>query len=296
MRDLDLKIGAQVHCKDGRCGKLSALVTDPEQNQITGLVIEKGLLLKEDRVVPLAKVVSASEETVHVDLKEEERTEYPEFDETEMHVRGPDYDEGEKYVRRARVPTTGYYTPPPPMPVMLQLRQEIRVHEGVKAESVVIGRGMKVRTLEGDVGRVDHVLVDAESGKLSRIGVDPGMFGEAFSVPMEFVREIDWEAIVLKVDEKELETTSRYTPWEDDATEREILHHLLDQLPHYAGIEITVSDGVARMAGTAPDEKAKRHLESVVRSVDGVIDVENEVKLINRREVSAGEESEKSCR
>jgi osmotically-inducible protein OsmY len=278
MTDWDLRIGAQVHCKDGRCGKLLALVTDPETDQVTDLVVEKGLLLKKDRVIPLAKVIKSTDEEVHVALGRDEMSDYPEFDEKQLRVEGPGYDKSEEYGRQARVHDAGYYGQPGSVPALPQLRQEIQVEAGVRSKSIVIGRGTEVKTVEGDVGRVDHVLVDPKTGDVTYVVVDPGLFGKALAIPMDFVRQIGQEGITLDIDEDDLEKMPPYTPRGDEEIEADIREQLLRQLPQYGGVEVAVMEGVAQMRGTAPDLKAKRHLEAVVRSVEGVVDVDDAVE------------------
>jgi osmotically-inducible protein OsmY len=278
MTDWDLTIGAHVHCKDGECGKLLALVADPETEQVTDVVVEKGLLLKKDRVIPISKVVKTTDGEIHVDLSEAEMSNYPEFDRAQVRIEGPDYTKSEEYGRQARVHDAGYHGQPVPAPAMPQLRQEIEIKSGVKAQSIVVGRGTKVRTMEGGVGRVNHVLVDPETGKVTYVVVDPGLFGKPVAIPTDFIREIDRQSIVLAIDEDDLEKLPHYTPRGDEEIESDIREQLLRQLPQYTGMEVTVTEGVARMRGTAPDVKAKRHLEAVVRSVNGVIDVEDMVE------------------
>jgi osmotically-inducible protein OsmY len=261
MTDWDLRIGAQVHCRDGRCGKLLALVTDPETDQVTHLVIEKGLLLRKDRVIPLTKVVKATDAEVHVGLGKEEISQYPEFEKD-----------------RARTQDAERHGPRVPEQVVPELRHKIAIERGVKAQSVVIGRGTRVRTVEGNAGRVDHLLVDPSRGQVTYVVVDPGLFGKPLAVPMDFVREIDQEGIVLAIDEHDLEKMPYYQPRGDEEIERDIHEQLLRQLPEYTGMEVTVTEGVARMTGTAPDLTAKRHLEAVVRSVEGVLDAQDMVE------------------
>jgi osmotically-inducible protein OsmY len=254
------------------------LVTDLETDQVTDMVVEKGLLLKKDRVIPLAKVVRITDEEVHVALGKEEMNQYPEFDKMEVRVGGPGYDKGEEYGMPARVQDTGHYGQPIPMPVLPQLNREVEVRVGVKSQSIVIGRGTEVKTIEGDVGRVNHVLVDPKTREVSYIVVDPGLFGKSLVIPTDFVREINQDGIVLAIDEDDLKKLPTYTPRGDEEIEADIHEQLLRQLPQYAGIEVSVTEGVARMEGAAPDLKAKRHLEAVVRSVTGVIDVEDTVE------------------
>ena len=118
-----------------------------------------------------------------------------------------------------------------------------------------------------------------ESGEISFIVVDPGLFRKSLVVPTAFVTEIHQEGIILGIDEDELEQIPHYAPRRDEEIEADVDEQLLKQLPHHSGIEVGVKNGVATMTGTAPDPKVRRQLEAVVRSVEGVIDVDDKMEV-----------------
>jgi hypothetical protein len=62
MNKFDFNIGATVHCKNGKFGKLQKLVVDPKSMEITDLVVGKGFLRIEERIVPVSVVDCANDE------------------------------------------------------------------------------------------------------------------------------------------------------------------------------------------------------------------------------------------
>ena len=78
MAKFDLDIGTEVHCQDGKCGKLHKVVLDPHTQQVTDLIVERGFLLKTDRVLPVNVVEQATRDSVMLSISGQELSEYPE--------------------------------------------------------------------------------------------------------------------------------------------------------------------------------------------------------------------------
>ena len=58
------RIGAPVFAQDGRTGHLGKVVIDPHTRRVTHLIIHRGVLLAEDRVVPVELVERATPEGI----------------------------------------------------------------------------------------------------------------------------------------------------------------------------------------------------------------------------------------
>jgi hypothetical protein len=62
---MQLKKNAHVHTADQQdAGRVKRVVIDPKTKQITHIVVEKGLLFTEERVLPIRMVADATEEQV----------------------------------------------------------------------------------------------------------------------------------------------------------------------------------------------------------------------------------------
>ena len=65
MTGKELKEGTTVFTWDGKeVGKVSRVILDPSTNEVTHIVVQKGMLLPTDKVVPIEMVRTATEEQV----------------------------------------------------------------------------------------------------------------------------------------------------------------------------------------------------------------------------------------
>src|SRR6266540_7242734 len=79
---MELKEGTIVFTQSGEeVGKINRFVLDPTTNEVTHIVVQKGWLLPEDKVVPIATITSATEERVVLDQKIADLNQLPPFEE-----------------------------------------------------------------------------------------------------------------------------------------------------------------------------------------------------------------------
>ena len=64
MTDPTFTIGADVRCKDKRCGRLEKLVVDPYSKRVTDLIVRRGRVLAKDRGIPVCAVAEVSSERI----------------------------------------------------------------------------------------------------------------------------------------------------------------------------------------------------------------------------------------
>jgi osmotically-inducible protein OsmY len=272
MNKFNFNIGATVHCKNGKCGKLQKLVVDPENMEVTNLIVSKGLILREDRVVPVSDVDRATEEYVMLSINDKKLENYPEYRPYNFDVVGMNSKKktfGFNYIS-PRVSPYGFGSAGRYLPVIH--RQS--VHMNVPSDQEVIERGTSVHNQRKKIGNVDHVLVDAESGCLTHIVVDLGIFTNSVVFPISITECVDGEGIFINIDEEEIDQFPEYSLRDDseiikDLRKRIKSESFLDQ------IEITADDGVVKMDGSVPDIKAKRRLEYEARTLEGIVEVEN---------------------
>src|SRR5512138_3834412 len=79
--EIEIKEGTSVFTSDGKeVGKINRFVLDPGTNEVTHIVVQKGWLLPEDKVIPIQMIASAGEDQVV--LKEDiNLDELPSFEE-----------------------------------------------------------------------------------------------------------------------------------------------------------------------------------------------------------------------
>ena len=75
-----LKDGAEVISADGeQVGKVARVLVDPQANRATHLLISKGLLFKENKLVPMNWVRTVEEEQVHLAVRSRLLEELPDY-------------------------------------------------------------------------------------------------------------------------------------------------------------------------------------------------------------------------
>jgi uncharacterized protein YrrD len=200
--ELSLGIGVQVHCRDGRVGTLVKVVANPEQRQVTDLIVEKGFLLKRDRIFPLSDVDGATETEIHLAINSSDIADYPEY--RTMVVEEPDPDAG-----RGGDMGGGYgtYVSAPVMPMVKR-----RVHEGVVTGRIVLGRHTKVvaADLGKAFGHVARIGCNADNGRITDFVIQRGLIPEHFMLPASAIKEINEENLVLATSDG-LDQLPRYT-------------------------------------------------------------------------------------
>jgi osmotically-inducible protein OsmY len=278
MNSFNFNIGATVHCKNGKCGQLQKLVVDPDDMEVTDLIVERGLINKDRRIVPVKDVDRATDDYIMLSINDISLEEYPEYRAHQFNI--VEQDSNGKDVKSFRIAhqvspyglgVTGRYIP-------------VIYHQGIQ-DSVepgkeVITRGTPVYDTKHKIGYMDHMLVDSENGELTHLVINPGLFSSSFVLPISTAKNLEADGIILDINEKEIDQFPEYSPRDDD----EIVTDLREKISTEAfldDIEIAAENGVITMRGSVPDVATKRRLEYVVRMLDGVVEVENHLRPEN---------------
>lgn len=208
MTQLNFHMGVQVQCTNGQCGKLAGVVINPESQHITDLIVEKGFLLKHDRILPLSVMEGATEENVHLSINSDELEQYPEY-------RIVEYEEPITGLEQRSTPVVTPYGMQGALdPVVPMIKKKIR--EGIAPGQKVIGPGMHVNNTDGTFGKVDHVLVNPENIEITHLVVRRGMiFTDHVVIPISMVEEVREDHMFVTGTDEELEQLPRYTPSAD---------------------------------------------------------------------------------
>jgi len=276
MAKLDFNIGSQVHCKkDESCGKLLKVVVDPHTERVTDLIVERGFLQKIDRVLPVSAVERTTDQDIYLSISGDELEDYPEYREVEFRKPAPGWGEAKQYkaehTRYWVTPHGGFAYHEPAVP---RVRRE--VHEGISSEMEVIEPETPVHNVEGMVvGKVDHVLVDRESGEITHLVVRRGLIPYYPIVPISMIEYVSEESVYVKATTEEIKQLPRYRP----RAATDVLAELQDRLEassfDFSSVKPTLEGGLVRLTGLVHHVAAKRRAEAIARSIGGVIDVEN---------------------
>lgn len=264
-------IGADVVCQDKTCGKLAQVVVDPYTHRVTDLIVEKGLLFKTDRVLPVSLVERADKHEVRMDVLSDQLAQYPEYREIELEKPAPGWGQSEHYKAENMRCWVGGYNLVCTEPVVPRVRQWIQM--GIPGQLAAIGRGTPVWNAQGSIGQVDHVLVEPEQGEITYLVLRRGLIPDYPVLPASMLEDINEERVLVQISEEELKELPRYRPRDD----RDILAEWQDRLEELdvGEVKATIENGLMHLSGLVRDVATKRRVEAAARSIEGVIDVDN---------------------
>lgn len=210
---MELKEGTSVFAPGGEeVGKISRFVLEPGTNEVTHVVVEKGWLLKEDKVVPMDMIESADAERAVLNEGVKDFDELPPFEETHYVRLNRDDVRPDFPYRNA----PAYYLYPPhgyigypayrlgayPYPAVPQ-----RTTRNIPDDTVPLKEGADVISSNGEhVGDVEKLYVQPESSKTTHFVISQGMlFKDRKLVPAHWVKTVEEDKVRLAVSSKLLE-------------------------------------------------------------------------------------------
>ena len=215
---MELKEGTSVFTASGEeVGKINRFVLNPTTNEVTHIVVQKGWLLPEDKVVPLQMVNASTEDRVVLnedigdfdELPPFEETHYVELteDDTSLAERPP-YRSAPAYYLYPPAgyigyPTygLGYYGWPP-----------VETVQNIPGNTVPLKEGSNVISSDDEhVGDVERLFVDPDSNRATHFLVSQGLlFKEQKLVPADWVRSVEEDKVRLAVPSRLLERLPDY--------------------------------------------------------------------------------------
>lgn len=220
---MQFRQNAGVYTVDGKdVGHIDRVVLDPKKKEVTHIVVRKGFLFTEDKVIPVDLIGAATEEGVTLREAVGDLQALPLFEETHYvrvtngsPARAGD-DAGVNYV------PPFYWYPPlggvPPMAVAdpptpgYVAETEQNIPEG----SVALKEGAKVIAADGQyVGNVEQVITDPRAGRVMNLVIGQGLFvKERRQVPITWVSEVREDEVHLAVGSHTVDQL-RFLPTED---------------------------------------------------------------------------------
>ncbi len=187
MNEMELNLGAKIHCVNGECGKLAKLVLQPDTFIVTHFIAEEGFLLKRARVFPISLVARTTTNDIYLNGTSDQLTDYPDYHEET--IEKPNTQHISDVLHE-----TGPYMTVTSSPMM---REKLR--HGVPQDATVIERGLPVQNNHpGSGGKLDSLVITPESGEITRLVVHHGvLFTEQTTIPITDVQHIGERAIAL---------------------------------------------------------------------------------------------------
>jgi sporulation protein YlmC with PRC-barrel domain len=189
-------IGHEVTCDDGQCGKLVRVIVNPVARTITHLVVAPHQSSEDARLVPVTLVdSSAPADTIKLDC-DHTGFEALEPAQTEDYLPGAQDDLGYGADQTLRLPYFPYggAAGPGPGGLIAPVASEPRIvsYDRVPVGEVQIRRHQSVHATDGDIGRVQGLLVDPRDEHVTHVLLEEGhLWGKkTVAIPIGAVTDV----------------------------------------------------------------------------------------------------------
>lgn len=186
------------------------MVIDPTKDEVTHLIIEKGFLLKEDKVLPVSFVVDARDDQVTLYDVDTSLDRLPTYREEE-YVAVQDEDLAQPFVGGAQI----MYNYPPlgstgkSRPGMRLKKEEVK---NIPEDVEPVKEGSKVFSIDNEhVGNVEEVIIDPDTDDATHLVLSKGLFlVEEKLIPVGWIDAFDEGEIQLAVDKNVIQRLPKY--------------------------------------------------------------------------------------
>jgi len=208
---IELKEGISVVAPNGEeVGKINRFGLDPATHEVTHIVVQKGWLLPEDKVVPFEMVSSATEDKVVLNEGIDDFNKLPPFEERHF-ISASDKDTSPSEYSGA---FPGYYWYPPHgfmgypgYGLGYPVWPPTETRRNIPEDTIALKEGTDVMSSDGEhVGGVERLFVEPDSNEVTHFLISQGLlFKEHKLVPSHWVRSVEEDKVHLTVSSKVLE-------------------------------------------------------------------------------------------
>jgi len=191
-------------------GHIDRVVVNPQTNIVTHIVVQKGFLFKEDKVVPIDLIAEAAEDQIKLRADAGDLHALPPYEErhylttSEAELKG-------KPVIPTPMPTISGY-PPGGMIGEEALAMVTEVEHHIPQGTIALKEGAKVITAEGkQVGHVERVFADSQAHRATHLVISQGVFApKRRLIPITWANIVDENEVHLAVKENTLDWLRTY--------------------------------------------------------------------------------------
>lgn len=179
--EIELRLNAPVSTNDDKnAGRIDRVILDPGTQRVTHIVVQKGLLLSRDIVVPLGALAGSTDRGVQLGVSADELEEMPDFVESSYvpfsdqldETRAPGVSAWDDSVKvepkMVLIPSTSAFVTPEANVYLPMLVEE---HKNIPDRSAEIGEGTSVFAAGDHIGEVTEVRFHPQNGDLTAIVV-----------------------------------------------------------------------------------------------------------------------------
>jgi uncharacterized protein YrrD len=210
LNKLELKEGVGVFTVEGKqVGKINRFVLDPVTKEITHIVVQKGWLFPEDKVIPIHTVNYSTDDKVVVSDEIGDFKELPSFEEEHfLRLTEDDIDRSE-YPNYTAFPA--YYPYPPvghegyPATTLgTGVWPPVETTRNIPDNTVALKEGANVISSDGEnVGVVERLFVDPDTNKVTHFGVAHGLLTkERKNIPVQWISSVQENEVHIVISSK----------------------------------------------------------------------------------------------
>lgn len=211
---MQFKKEASVYTSDGKdIGRVERVVLNPRTKEVTHIIVQKGFLFTEDKVIPLDMIASANSDRVELLFEEKQLENLPPFEETHYTPLTDEESLGAAYPGDMALPLywyppsagwTGYAAVPPPY--------KAETEQNIPEDTVAVKEGASVISSDGKhVGNIEELFADTVSGRVTAFIVSQGLLlKERKSIPMMWVHNVIEDEVHLTVSSTMIENLREY--------------------------------------------------------------------------------------
>lgn len=207
---MQFRIGAKVFTADKeQVGTIDRVVVDPDTREVTHLVVRKGFLFTEDKVIPKDLVDFTDSKRVILQVGKDELEGFPDFLESEFIPADRDPEHVAASETRA---SSLYWYPPVGRFAGHAKPQYVVKEENIPRGTVAIQEGADVISRDGEhVGDIERIFTDPEEEYATHLLISEGMFlKEKKLVPTQWIKHVFESELRLSVDSELVESLPEY--------------------------------------------------------------------------------------
>lgn len=283
MNEFELSIGASVYGQGEKCGRLAKLVVDPETTTLTHIIVEDGLLKKNAHIVPFDAIETAINERVDLKLGRGEVANSSQYRQVNV-AHTVQTQQGPGPLPMGSDSFSGHSTIPTGA-----TRVREKVHEGISPRLRVLERNTPVVSVDGTIGPLEHLLVSADTGEITRVVARHGTLRLTHpAIAADRIQSFDDERIFVNLLNEDLDSVPDYKEMPDVArevvTESEMEPPLVERAPEREETATSLSRRIETVLAQDPRTK-----NAVIDVIDegGLITLAGEVNSAETRAVVA---------
>jgi uncharacterized protein YrrD len=217
---MELKEGTDVFTSSGeQVGRINRFILHPETNEVTHVVVQKGWLLPDDKVIPMTMINTATEDRVELNPDIAGFDELPSFEDTQYVELTPD-DVPPTARPGSSVGPAYYWYPPsgyigyPAFGPSYYGWPPLETTRNIPEDTIPLEEGSDVVGSDGEqIGNIERLVVDADSHRATHFVISSGgLFKERKLVPAHWVRTIEENKVYLVVSSRLLDRLPDYQP------------------------------------------------------------------------------------